>query len=505
MDGLQKSLPRVVLVVVALLPVVVQGQMELEWVSSLASPQDDIVVGSDGRQVIQRVRHGQDVPWSEAVTRLALVDGAPWKCTVPRDWDRKPLERENWTSVGDIVHVDIDPRQGMAVISTVQGGEMDVWLSAEDDQGTWTVPWPLPALAGWQGDAAFAMFDVTEGREGDVLLALRPQDGGVAGLEATGQWKGGFDVARVRRRGGYHTVTFLDAVNTSGDEWALAPHLTGGGWLSAERIGGAGGVDPWWCADIPLGTEVPDEAPDWSGHTMVFLCSGQPAQGTVWAVEDAISGTPVLRMMTDADGAMSMDRLPRDRDLDWKMVRNPPRTCPNAMLEWRDSDGRVVQRFPLAAGTWSVRMLAAMGLGAWTIPCRDASTLPTLASQKQEVEGPQWLVFHPAGSAALDWEDERRLTQWAAQLRAHPEDRVLVVGHASTDGPEAANVALAEERARSVAARLEFAGLPSSQIRFEGRGSRRPLTTCPAGMDCPEDPQARSRRTELLLLFGDRP
>ena len=491
--------------VAALFPGVGQGQVDLQWVPSLASSQDDIVVGSDGRQVIQRVRHGRDVPWSAAVTRIALVDGAPWKCTVPRDWDRKPLDRENWTEVGDILHVDIDPRQGMAVISAAQGEKMAVWLSAEDAEGEWSAPWPLPALASWGGDAAFAMFDATEGRDGDILVALRPRNGDVAGLEVEGQWTGGFDVARVHRRGGYQTAAFLEALNTSGDEWALAPHPIGGGWLSAERMGGAGGVDPWWCADIPLGTEVPEAAPDWSGHTMVFLCSGQPAEGTVWAVEDAATGTPMLRMMTDAQGSMSMDRLPRDRDLEWKMVRNPPRSCPNAMLEWRDADGRVIQRFPLAPGTWSVRMLAAMGLGAWSISCQDQSSLPTVKANMDGGEGPQWLVFHPAGSAELGREDERRLTQWAAQLKEHPEDRVLVVGHASTDGGEAANVALAEERARSVAARLEFAGLPSSQIRFEGRGSRRPLTTCPDGVDCPEDLQARSRRTELHLLFGDRP
>ena len=115
-------------------------------------------------------------------------------------------------------------------------------------------------------------------------------------------------------------------------------------------------------------------------------------------------------------------------------------------------------------------------------------------------EGPaDWMVFHKVGAMALSPQDRIHIRTLATQLKGRPEDVIRITGHASIDGDPQTNAKLAEERARHVAAQLEFAGLRADQIRYEGMGTAHPFSTCPPGVVCPQGTLERSRRTELHI------
>ena len=145
-------------------------------------------------------------------------------------------------------------------------------------------------------------------------------------------------------------------------------------------------------------------------------------------------------------------------------------------------------------------MLTALDVGSWQVRPTDRSRLPRLAPIHNANLEAKWVVFHAIGSPGIRPGDSQRLKAWANEWKQSTEGQVLVMGHASVDGDPEDNRKLANERARQVAAQLEFAGLSPDQIRVEGWGSERPLLRCPEGVRCPPGDQERSRRTELYLL-----
>lgn len=477
-------------------------------VPTLSTAGDEVVIGSDGKHAVL-LRHPGRAPldWSGAITFIADTDGSPHKFARAEPWGKAPVVHRAWESLGDIVHVDIDPLHDLAVISAHDGRRFRVWLSARDrgnagGEEQWSEPWAVPALEGFQGDASFAMFDPQEVAEGDILLSLRPAPNAMEGWGSRGHWKGGLDVARILRRGGYRELHWLDEFNSEHNEWALTPHPVCGAWLSTDA-GGGKDVNIEWCPQLPASDGSDTATLD--GQSLRVTCSGRPVPGMVWSALSGEDGVPLARRMTDDSGLISLTGLTAQRSLTWKGERNFPRECDRGLVEWLDENGRVIQRFVMRDDGWSLTLLAALRIEGWDVMAVDASSLPGATQAAGLGEAPAWVVFHPLGTAGMTDGDLVRLKTLAQHVRQHPEDLIRVVGHASADGDADGNVALAMERARQVAVRLEFAGLPSSQIRFEGRGSGSPLLECPPGVQCPTGPLARSRRTELHLEIGKRP
>ena len=478
-----------------------QSEPLLEHIGGMASGQHDIVLGSDGDQVIVlRQPVNTASPWAGAQTHLATIMGSPWLVERPVQSDLVPDQATAWEGLGKLLHVDIDPSSGMAVLSTFKENRHSIWFSARKPDNTWSDPWRAPALEPLHGEAAFAMFDLAEGREGDVVFAFKPdQKDECSGAGWKGQWKGGYDIARLPRRGGYNAVWFLDPINTTAHEWAMAPHPMGGGWLSAERLNGLGGADPWWCSAIPL-DHLPVEMSGlfMNGHTLTVYCGSAPLEGVEWTVQDAKTGSAVLQSSSDASGQVALDRLRSEGHYQW--VAKPVSSCLQATATWTNASGEVVQRFVLLGGTWRINMLTALDVGSWQVRPTDRSRLPRLAPIHNNNLEVEWVVFHAIGSPGIRAGDSQRLKSWANEWKQSTKGQVLVMGHASVDGDPEDNRKLANERARQVAAQLEFAGLSPDQIRVEGWGSERPLLRCPEGVSCPRGDQERSRRTELYLL-----
>lgn len=101
----------------------------------------------------------------------------------------------------------------------------------------------------------------------------------------------------------------------------------------------------------------------------------------------------------------------------------------------------------------------------------------------------------PTGSAELGTGSFASLNALADYLLAHPERRVVLVGHTDAEGALDSNIALSKRRAQSVAQRLtgDF-NVPARQIDAQGVGYLSPLT---GNLDA--DSRARNRRVEAIL------
>lgn len=500
------------------------AQQGITLLEQAATPDDEVVVGLDGVHLMLRTQP-EETPgrWVGAETRMAQLDGTPWTVTLPEVWGHVPQREDAWEGWGELVHLDIDPAWGMALLTLHSEGVGRVMFSGKTgrESPAWGRPWDVPGLARFSGTCGFAVFDVHPGREGDLLVALRPKmRGGAEALVPTsGQWKGGYDLARIPRKGGYTDVLLLDAINSPADEMALVPGPDGGGWLSAERLRGTGGLDPWWIPSIPAGSEDPRSEGLLAGHTLRVKCGGKAVLNAVWQVKSG--GVPLMQLRSDAQGFADLSTLGADKRYGFEWVGQTPGSCPEAVAEWRDADGRLLRRMKLSGTSWSLSWLTAMPLGGWRALRDDRSRLPrvaasTEASQKvsqppvasesmgledaASSEGPaDWMVFHKVGAMALSPQDRIHIRTLATRLKGRPEDVIRITGHASIDGDPQTNAKLAEERARHVAAQLEFAGLRADQIRYEGMGTAHPLSTCPPGVVCPQGALERSRRTELHI------
>ena len=488
---------------------------DLHWVEQAATPGDDVVLGVD-RDHLLLLSHPGEAPadWSGSETRMARLEASPWQVAIPEVWGHVPQVEKGWTETGEILHLDIDPEYGMAVLSTLLEGRGQLWLSSQTGKGPdrWNPPWRVPALEAFSGDCAFAAFDVHPDRAGDILVALRPRMQGDPEqlMPDAGEWKGGYDVARIPRSGGYRQVWLLDGLNSAADERALIPGPEGGGWLSTERLEGAGGLDPWWSPSIPSGSpDMLGEAVKLNGHTLEARCGDRVLEGLVWQVFNA-GGSPLARLETDDKGRIDLGILSMEARYDFELVGVPPEGCDEAVAYWRDESGRILGRYAIEGEGWNLSMLTVLPLDGWRKSRPDGSALPGLDAVRVDREHRgvpadlDWVIFHSIGQKALSKRDRNHLRALAHQLRSRPGDVVYIVGHASIDGNRDANAVLAAERARHVAAQLEFAGLSSAQIRFEGRGDELPMEHCPPGVNCPDGPLERSRRTELHIEIGGR-
>lgn len=80
-------------------------------------------------------------------------------------------------------------------------------------------------------------------------------------------------------------------------------------------------------------------------------------------------------------------------------------------------------------------------------------------------------------------------------LKAHPDARVGVVGYTDSEGDDAANLQLSQDRARAVAAALAAQGIPASRVEARGLGEGDPIASNET-----EAGKAQNRRTELVVL-----
>lgn len=103
-------------------------------------------------------------------------------------------------------------------------------------------------------------------------------------------------------------------------------------------------------------------------------------------------------------------------------------------------------------------------------------------------------VLFDTGSANLTPDAMRPLDQLAEFLKAHPERRVTIEGYTDSQGSEAMNQRLSEQRATAVLDALRDRGVPVDRLSAQGMGESQPV----ASNDTAAGRQ-RNRRVEIVL------
>ncbi|MBO7477490.1 MAG: OmpA family protein [Salinivirgaceae bacterium] len=96
-----------------------------------------------------------------------------------------------------------------------------------------------------------------------------------------------------------------------------------------------------------------------------------------------------------------------------------------------------------------------------------------------------------AAKATLTESSKLVLNDLAAMLEKHPNVKLRIVGHASSDGTAAFNQKLSEERAKVAADYLISIGVAADRIQTEGKGSSEPID---------KENRERNRRTEFIVV-----
>lgn len=86
------------------------------------------------------------------------------------------------------------------------------------------------------------------------------------------------------------------------------------------------------------------------------------------------------------------------------------------------------------------------------------------------------------------------LRELAASLKAYPNTRVFIVGHADSDGGARYNKDLSNRRARSAANFIILEGVDRARIATAGRGATEPIATNDS-----DDGRRQNRRVEIAI------
>lgn len=103
------------------------------------------------------------------------------------------------------------------------------------------------------------------------------------------------------------------------------------------------------------------------------------------------------------------------------------------------------------------------------------------------------VVYFPFDSSELSAEDQAVLEAHGAFLAAHPERRVVLEGHTDERGSREYNLALGENRAKSVERVLLLQGAAADQLQTVSYGEEKP-----AELGQNEAAWAKNRRVELI-------
>jgi len=83
-------------------------------------------------------------------------------------------------------------------------------------------------------------------------------------------------------------------------------------------------------------------------------------------------------------------------------------------------------------------------------------------------------VFFDNDKTTIKPEGREVLAKWVAFLRGHPNDQLLIEGHADEHGTREYNLALGDRRANAIKEYLVSSGIPAERIKTVSYGKERP-------------------------------
>lgn len=126
----------------------------------------------------------------------------------------------------------------------------------------------------------------------------------------------------------------------------------------------------------------------------------------------------------------------------------------------------------------------------------ESSVEKALAAEKPEEKVIRLnYIFYKSGSAELDDKSKYELDNLIAILNKYPKMTIEVAGHTDSEGVDADNMTLSQNRAKSVQDYLVKNQIDASRIRARGYGTTKPVDT-----NDTDEGKAKNRRTEFQIL-----
>lgn len=125
----------------------------------------------------------------------------------------------------------------------------------------------------------------------------------------------------------------------------------------------------------------------------------------------------------------------------------------------------------------------------------DAMALASALETQGKVDLPG--IFFDSGTARLQGKSDPALDAAAGLLRQHPSLALDVVGHTDSQGGEAFNLDLSQQRAVAVVSALVSRGIDANRLGARGMGRAQPVAD-----NATEEGRARNRRVELVRRSG---
>ncbi len=119
-----------------------------------------------------------------------------------------------------------------------------------------------------------------------------------------------------------------------------------------------------------------------------------------------------------------------------------------------------------------------------------ADTAPTIADTVEAIKTSFNAAQFLAAKADLTESSKLVLQELAEMMNKHPEVKLKIVGHASSDGTEKFNQKLSEQRAQAAVEYLISLGISADRLQSEGKGSSEPIS----------DDREKNRRTEFIVI-----
>jgi len=117
-------------------------------------------------------------------------------------------------------------------------------------------------------------------------------------------------------------------------------------------------------------------------------------------------------------------------------------------------------------------------------------TTPTITDTVEAIKTSFNAAQFVAAKADLTEASKLVLQDLADMMNKHPEVKVKIVGHASSDGTEKFNQKLSEQRAQVAVDYLKSLGIAADRLQSEGKGSSEPIS----------DDREKNRRTEFIVI-----
>ncbi|WP_255478636.1 OmpA family protein [Rufibacter sp. XAAS-G3-1] len=331
-----------------------------------------------------------------------------------------------------------------------QGGE-DIWVTKQQEDGTWSIPVNLGANVN------------TPGRENSPFLHA---SGNTLYFATDGlQGMGGLDLFKVNReKNGWGTPQNMGyPLNTHRDESSIfiSPDNRTGYYSGQSAQGSKVEV-------ALLQFEVPEV---WKGKTVSSFAQGRvfdavtkkPLKATVQVYD--LDSAGVITQQVSSDGTSGAYTIVLNQKQRYALYV----TAPGHVLESRH-----------IAATSTTAPLAL-----------DFYLQPLNKGAKAVLSN----IFFDTGKADLRPESQTELDKLFQFLKANPKIQVEIAGHTDNVGQAAANQKLSEARAKAVVKYLVSKGAPASIFQAKGYGQ-----TQPAAANTSEENRQLNRRIEMRIL-----